>query len=336
MESLQALEISILVFLQSLGSWLAAPLQAASLLGNEEFYMLAMPALYWSVNTALGLRMAMMLILSNGFNTIFKCAFHLPRPYWVDTQVVPLSSETSFGIPSGHAMNAASMWGLMVSWSRNAWVRAGGVVLIFLIGFSRLYLGMHYLSDVLAGWLLGGLLLLAFLRLEAPVAARLRAMSFRQQAWLALASALVIMAAILLARAAVGAWQLPEIWVQNASRQPGGEPIDPFNIEGAFTLSGIWFGALFGAAWFQHRFAGYSAAGSPAQRLLRYFIGVIGIFVFWFALGQVLPRDPDVISYALRFARYTLVGLWVTAGAPWIFLRAGLMPKAAGRQPSFS
>ena len=158
MDWLLQLEIQITLMLQSLGGWLAAPMQLLSFFGQESFYILIMPALYWCLDAGIGLRLGAMLMLSGTFNGYFKLLFHSPRPYWVDARVAALSSETSFGLPSGHAMNAASVWGLLgidlkPRWRRALW--AAGI-LAFLIGFSRLYLGVHFLRDVLAGWLLGG------------------------------------------------------------------------------------------------------------------------------------------------------------------------------------
>jgi hypothetical protein len=41
-------------------------------------------------------------------------------------------------------------------------------------------------------------------------------------------------------------------------------------------------------------------------------------------LGQIFPRNADLISYALRFVRYTLIGFWVAGGAPWVFKKIKL------------
>ena len=68
----------------------------------------------------------------------------------------------------------------------------------------------------------------------------------------------------------------------------------------------------------------FDAAGAPAHRLLRYVIGAVGVFVFWYGLGAVLPRNEDLISYLLRYARYTLIGVWISALAPLIFVRLGI------------
>lgn len=71
--------------------------------------------------------------------------------------------EHNFSFPSGHATTAISLYGMLAyflyrhmrrGWQRHAMLLATGVV-ILLIGFSRIYLGVHFLSDVLAGFLLG-------------------------------------------------------------------------------------------------------------------------------------------------------------------------------------
>jgi len=85
-----------------------------------------------------------------------------PRPEW--SQI----TELSFSFPSGHATAAMVLFGLLAfllvryaqSWSLKIHVLYGAVFLIGTIGFSRVYLGVHYLSDVLAGYIVGGLWLL--------------------------------------------------------------------------------------------------------------------------------------------------------------------------------
>jgi len=42
---------------------------------------------------------------------------------------------------------------------------------------------------------------------------------------------------------------------------------------------------------------------------------LIVVLILWFGLGEIFPRNEDVLSFALRFARYALLGGWVAAGA---------------------
>ncbi|HDH33823.1 MAG TPA: phosphatase PAP2 family protein, partial [Nitrospirae bacterium] len=96
------------------------------------------------------------------FTMLGKIAFHRPRPEW------QVYAEHSFSFPSGHATAAVSFYGFIIyiliscatKWKSRINLFFAGTILIFLIGFSRLYLGVHYLSDVWSGYLIGTLWLL--------------------------------------------------------------------------------------------------------------------------------------------------------------------------------
>lgn len=336
MDALHQLEILWITAVQALGGWLSEPMRLFSLLGNEEFYLLVMPVLYWSVDARLGFRVAIMLLLSNGFSAFFKVLFHSPRPYWIDPRVRAFSVEPSFGIPSGHAQNAASIWGLVTAEARGRGAKIFLILLIFLIGLSRIYLGVHFVSDVLLGWLLGGLLLWGFLRAERLLSAWLRSQSLPQMLALAVLSSLLLGAVMLLPALTLRDWQVPEAWERTALAANPESEIDPLNPDGAFTVSGTWLGMMAGVAWMYHRRGGFQVSRAPRQRVLCYLIGLIGIFFFWYALGGVFPRGDDLLSYSLRFLRYTLVGLWVSALAPLLFQRLGLNEPAQAARASLS
>jgi undecaprenyl-diphosphatase len=86
-------------------------------------------------------------------NLILKLSFHRTRP-----EVAFIEIDT-YSFPSGHAMVSTAVYGALacLAWGplrtrrRRLTLIAGTVVLLALICFSRLYLGVHYLSDVLAG-----------------------------------------------------------------------------------------------------------------------------------------------------------------------------------------
>jgi membrane protein DedA with SNARE-associated domain/membrane-associated phospholipid phosphatase len=95
---------------------------------------------------------------SGMFNLLGKVAFHRQRPPGVGVY-----AETSFSFPSGHAVIAAALygfavyflWRLAATWRTRLNILFAGLFLVAAIGFSRLYLGVHFLSDVLGGYLLG-------------------------------------------------------------------------------------------------------------------------------------------------------------------------------------
>lgn len=92
-------------------------------------------------------------------NFVLKAFFARPRP-----SVVPHLAEVgSASFPSGHAMLSAIVYltlgALLAQLTERRWVKAyvlgAAVLLTFLVGLTRVFLGVHYLTDVLGGWMAG-------------------------------------------------------------------------------------------------------------------------------------------------------------------------------------
>lgn len=314
--------LSINLALQSLGGWLTGPMEFFSFLGSEDFFLIALPLVYWCIDSALGLRIGAMLLLSNGFNSLFKMSMHGARPYWVSGQVAGMASETSFGVPSGHAQIAAGVWGVAADGLKQTWGWVAASIIIFLIGLSRLYLGVHFLYDVLLGWFLGGVTLWVFLKYWDRIAARLKTFSLVRQITLAFAFSLAMIALAALIIFLSRDFVVPAEWVANATRN-GGEAPNPLSMKGIVTPMGTLFGMLAGVAWLAPR-GGCPAPGLAWKRALRYAVGVVGVAVFYLGLKIVFPDGEDVVALVFRYIRYTLVGAWVSAGAPWLFSKMNL------------
>lgn len=79
-----------------------------------------------------------------------------------------LIEEMGKSFPSGHAMISVCFYGYLTYLYSNmkpilrCFFRISAIVIVFLLGFSRVYLGVHYVSDVIAGWCLGYVVLLLF------------------------------------------------------------------------------------------------------------------------------------------------------------------------------
>jgi hypothetical protein len=94
--------------------------------------------------------------------------------------------------------------------------------------------------------------------------------------------------------------------------------------------AGALFGIAAGAIWFNTRY-GFEAAGSWPKRLGRYLVGVVGVLILWQGLGaafDLLAADETLAGYLLRYIRYSLIGGWISAFGPLVFIRLGLVEGA--------
>lgn len=144
--------VRIFLFITNLGRWqIVASLALVVVL-----------TWWWFKKSRYILGLLTALVGSTFFDWLTKLVFHRPRPPF------PVYLEPSYSFPSGHATVAVAFYGFLIYYltrsARKVRTRAiiltGGFFLILAIGFSRLYLSVHYLSDVWGGYLLGGLWLI--------------------------------------------------------------------------------------------------------------------------------------------------------------------------------
>jgi len=308
--------MDIVMSLQKLGDWLRPIMEFFTFLGFEEFYLLIMPAVYWCFDTVMGTRLAIMLVVTSGLNAILKVVFHSPRPYWVSEKVRAMSSDPYFGIPSGHAQNAISLWGTWAFSMKRRWTWIVAILVAFMIGFSRLYLGMHFPIDILIGWSVGAILLWGFIKLEPPILRWIRDQSSRGQLF---SFALISLGILLIGNLAIWGlrdWQLPLAWIQNATQ--AGTPPEPFGRGVITTPAAIFFGLTSGLILIKMK-GGFDPKGVLWKRALRYLLGMVGTVAIWAGLKAVFPSGDEFIPQVFRFIRYGLLGFWVAAGAPLVF-----------------
>ncbi len=320
--------IAFLRSIQALGQGLVLPMQAITFLGSEEFFLLILPALYWCLDASLGFRVALILLVSNSLNGMLKLAFHAPRPYWVSTEVRAFAAETSFGAPSGHAQIATSVWGMVAVSVRRSWVWILCLSLIFLIGFSRLFLGVHFPHDVIFGWLFGVITLGIVLLLWKPTASMIAQQSLGNRFLIAFGGSLVMILIELVPYLWLRVnFVLPQSWLELAAAAGAADHLpSPITLDGAWSNAGAFFGLMAGFIWLNQR-GGIDVSGKWMQRLARYVIGLIGVILLWRGLSLVfeLLAFNELLFYLLRYLRYALTGFWISAAAPLLFIRLKLM-----------
>ncbi|MDR2742084.1 MAG: phosphatase PAP2 family protein [Treponema sp.] len=294
-------------------------MKALTTLGTEMFYIPVILFIFWCVDEKQGLRLTILILFSAWINGFFKSLLKQPRPYNLDSSVMR-AFEPSYGIPSGHTQQSLVFWGTFLRQALGQTDgrsrRSGFRVLvpaifagffIVAIPFTRLYLGVHFPTDILAGWVLGGIILAVSFVFGDRIASLLSAGGTRPQ--------LIAAAAIALLMNASGADR---------------------------NLGGMFLGFCGGYS-LMRKYVPFAArgpvrGGKPGVFILaaRYALGLAGAAVIYLELRRVLPGEASFLSgiplwgaaspyYELgRFLRYGFLGLWASAGAPWLFLRLGL------------
>jgi len=129
-------------------------------LGYTTFFLIALPVGYWAWNKDKITRVALIVLASAVLNAFLKDLWQNPRPdslIWVDPQM-----DDSYGLPSGHTQVGIVMWFWLAYEIRKAWAWVVAAIVAGGIAFSRLYLGVHDVEDVLGGAIIGFATLFAY------------------------------------------------------------------------------------------------------------------------------------------------------------------------------
>lgn len=159
--AIQNVDEAVLLWIQEAvrQTWLDPVVKAFTTLGNAGilWIVLAVAMLFWRPTRKAGLLAGCALLFSLLFTNLgLKLLLTRPRPYTVVEGLIPLlTSGDPNSFPSGHT-SAAFAAGLV--WARTlpkAWMRRTAVIQAVLMGLSRLYVGVHYPSDVVSGAVVG-------------------------------------------------------------------------------------------------------------------------------------------------------------------------------------
>jgi membrane-associated phospholipid phosphatase len=263
-----------------------------SFMGTELGFLALVPIVYWCVDRRRGMRMGTLLLFATAINLRLKLLFAQPRPYDLDPSV-GMAKEHTFGLPSNHAMTSAVLGGTAAPLFRRPLGLVIAVAFPLLVGLSRIYLGVHFPTDVLAGWAIGA----AFVGLDAYLGDRV-------ERFMAGLRDSIALAAVAAATICVN-----------------------FLTQTETALSGTFFGFA-GAAIYARKSAPFSAeSGGRGRKALRYLVGMASLAIVY-ALPKLLLSELEAGGPPLiRFLRYALVGAWASAGAPALFLKLGLAER---------
>ena len=133
--------------------------------GEETLFMVVAMTFFWCIDKKTGYFLLYVSFLGNTINSFLKLIFVVPRPWALDPKFSIVESAraqaTGYSFPSGHTQNAAGLFLGVARARKELWIRIVCIVITLLVGFSRMYLGVHTPADVITS--LGVALLLVML-----------------------------------------------------------------------------------------------------------------------------------------------------------------------------
>lgn len=154
-------ELEIIHWLQSLrNTFLDFFFKFCTLFGEEVVLIIVLGFVYWCYDKKKGEQLGLIVFISVGINSVFKLLVMRNRPFVVDSTIENLkpSTSTSYSFPSGHTQTAATSFFSVYYLIKKNWLLTVAIVITVLVAISRMYIGVHYLTDVLAGAAIGILL----------------------------------------------------------------------------------------------------------------------------------------------------------------------------------
>jgi membrane-associated phospholipid phosphatase len=258
------------------------------------FYIAVLALIYLAFNKRLGLGAFFALVIVIFSNTLLKEAFGRPRPFVVSEEVDPLFITGGYGIPSGHTMVPLVVFGYLALWSKRWWIIALAAVYVLMHAFARMYTGVHFPQDIVAGLFFGLLTLAAIWLMGPPLAKAWQMLGIKTRIGLAGVTALI------------GLLLFP-------------------GHEGLLTATGLLTGGLI-AQTLEMQYVRFQPPTTWIQRVLVYLPGItlsVGVLVGLDMLFELIGTPAD----ALRVLRYTLVTLTALVAWPELCVRFGWMTR---------
>lgn len=154
---------------------------AMTMLGEEIVLILVLGFLYWCYDKNFGKFVGTNILCGLCWNPMLKNVVFRRRPYFDHEGIQifkPIDSSADiydiaaqgYSFPSGHSTNSAIVWGSLPMYKKgNKTLIVLAFVIPFLVGFSRVALGAHYVTDVLCGWVMGAVIVFLISYLQTHV-----------------------------------------------------------------------------------------------------------------------------------------------------------------------
>ncbi|MHA1906273.1 MAG: phosphatase PAP2 family protein [Candidatus Thorarchaeota archaeon] len=283
--------------LRNLLPWAGELFRLITELGSEIIYIGMILIGFWTIKKREVIVLTFVMMATIVVNFWMKTLIANPRPdqsYWYTTDI----DTPNYSTPSGHSQYSATFYSWLSLKVKTWWMLVVSITVTFLIGLSRIYLGVHYLGDVLLGWGMGialAVVIFLFYQSIEEMLSKLR----EEFAYIGL----FLVGLVLLIIQVVAFPTLPYG--------------DNFGAYG-----GMIMGLAIGLP-LEKRYVGFEISHERSQigkLVARAVIGLVIVIALLLGLGLVLPSS-DVLLRALRYIIIVNVGVFIW---PLIFSKLNL------------
>ena len=279
-------------------------------IGEETLAIIVICALFWCINKELAYLMGFTYFVSGLLVQGLKITFRIQRPWVLDPNFqaveAAVPAATGYSFPSGHTQSATAMFSVLGFRAKRMWLKITFFVVAVLVGFSRMYLGVHTPADVLTGFCVS-------LLISALLCWAVDRVKLTPKTELLLLIVLLVFALALLgyALSLYGAGVIAREYADGCCKAAG---------------AGVGFALGF---YLERRFVRFDprAASLPIQ-FLKFAIGIAGLLALKSGLKLLLGT-----SLAADTVRYAIIVLWALVLFPLLikkwFSRGAAKPERA-------
>ncbi len=295
-----------------------------SFFGSANFYVVLTIFIYVAWDKRFAIRLSALVLLTMCCNDILKLFIRNPRPFiaqgtwrqkWAVSPATANSLAAEYSTPSGHAMGSSAVYSYLAAFARSRVARILLVLSFVLIGISRPYLGVHYVEDILIGWLIGIPIALAAVRFSDRLAALWAKTPHSAQITIAFVASLT---GFLLSMAV------------------SGNRIDE-QVRDVTAYCGFLTGLVI-ACPLEVRIVCFDPRSSLAPiKILRFALTILLLGIVLFGLKAAfrpLAAAESIAGCALEYLRYVVAEIATMFVAPYLFCKMNLAQKVLGETPN--
>lgn len=294
MESILNWQIGLIIWLQHFSPWLDWPFRLFTFIGEVNFFVVFLLLIYWCVDQRSGIRLIFLFLFATYLGNAIKVLTNQARPFEYNPQVKKLVEAPGKAFPSLHTLCTVVFWGCLTTQFNRRWLWVISALLIIFVPLSRIYLGVHFPTDVIGGYLIGGIILFLYFKFIGSLESWLSKLGF---SWKLLIAMLV--PGLLLLLVPTGEWA---------------------GVSLGTLLLGISIGYVI-----EREFIKAEMSAPGWKQIIKFILGISTSLLLLY--GFKLFSPPSVSKLFYLGITYGSLGLWASLAAPWLFVKFSLADR---------